>query len=382
VSERLLPAVPALFGGTLLAVILFVPFVFHSYRRRGEVGLGPALLAFGFLVYGLALVAYTLFPVPQVDDSWCAAHTAMSHPQLDPLRFLDDIAREQRTPGLRGLPANPAVQQVVFNVALFVPLGAYVRHYFRRGVVVAVVAGAAVSLLIEVTQFTGNWFLFPCPYRFFDVDDLLANSLGAAIGVMFSPLLHLVYGRHAALPASVARPLTAGRRLLGMLVDLVGVFLLGGVLATALDLIVRYGFDVRVTEQPWGALANSALNPWLPAVLLLALPSLGADGATLGQHAVRLRRTRPDGTRPGARIVPALLFGGFGYCLLVGLGPFVSAAGGLANLLPPACLVLALPRPHRGLSGLVSGLIVTDSRRRGKRPARSGRASRPAPVNA
>jgi glycopeptide antibiotics resistance protein len=382
VSERLLPAVPALFGGTLLAVILFVPFVFHSYRRRGEVGLGPALLAFGFLVYGLALVAYTLFPVPQVDDSWCAAHTAMSHPQLDPLRFLDDIAREQRTPGLRGLPANPAVQQVVFNVALFVPLGAYVRHYFRRGVVVAVVAGAAVSLLIEVTQFTGNWFLFPCPYRFFDVDDLLANSLGAAIGVMFSPLLHLVYGRHAALPASVARPLTAGRRLLGMLVDLVGVFLLGGVLATALDLIVRYGFDVRVAEQPWGALANSALNPWLPAVLLLALPSLGADGATLGQHAVRLRRTRPDGTRPGARIVPALLFGGFGYCLLVGLGPFVSAAGGLANLLPPACLVLALPRPHRGLSGLVSGLIVTDSRRRGKRPARSGRASRPAPVNA
>jgi hypothetical protein len=370
-SDRLLPAVPALFGGALLAVILFVPFVFLSYRRRGEMGLGAALLAFGLLVYGLALVAYTLFPVPRIDGTWCAANTAMSHPQLDPLRFLDDIARERRTPGLRGLPANPAVQQVVFNVALFVPLGAYVRHYFRRGVVTAVVAGAAVSLLIEVTQFTGNWFLFSCPYRLFDVDDLVANSLGAAVGVMFAPLLHLVYGRHAVLPANAARPLTTRRRLLGMLVDLVAVFLLGGVLATALHLAVRYGLGAQLAEQPWGALADSALNPWLPAVLLLALPSLGADGATLGQHAVRLRRTRADGTRAGARIVPALLFGGFGYFVLVGLDPFVPAAGGLSNLLLPACLLLALPRSHRGLSGLVSGLTVTDSRRRGKRPALS-----------
>jgi glycopeptide antibiotics resistance protein len=363
-SDRLLPALPAMFGGTLLAIILFVPFVFRSYRQRGEVGLGPALLAFGFLVYGFALVAYTLFPIPHVDDAWCAVNAATSHPQLDPLRFLDDIARERRTPGLRGVPANPAVQQILFNVALFVPLGAYVRHYLRRGVVTAVLAGAGVSLLIEVTQFTGNWFLFPCAYRLFDVDDLLANSLGAAIGVMFAPLLHLLGGRQGALGADVARPLTAGRRVLGMLVDLVAVFLLGGVLATVLDLVVEYGFDAQVAEQPWGALANSALKPWLPAVLLLLLPSLRADGVTLGQRAVRLRRAGPDGTRPGLRIVPALLFGGFGYCLLVGLAPFAPGAGGLANLMAPVCLVLALTRTHRGLSGLVSGLTFTDSRER------------------
>ncbi|TDD57264.1 VanZ family protein [Nonomuraea terrae] len=361
-ADRLLPALPALLGGALLAVILFVPFVFHSYRRRGEVGFGPALLAFGFLVYGFALVAYTLFPVPRVDGAWCAANTAMSHPQLDPLRFLDDIAREQRTPGLRGLPANPAVQQVVFNVALFVPLGAYIRHYFRRGVVTAVLAGAAVSLLIEVTQVTGDWFLFPCPYRLFDVDDLLANGLGAGVGVLFAPLLHLLYGRHAALSPEAARPVTARRRLLGMLVDLAAVFLLGGVLTAALDLVLRYGFDVRPAELPWTAVAHSALDPGLPALLLLALPSLGRSRATLGQHAVRLRRTRPDGARPGARIVPALLSGGFGYCLLIGLAPFAPAAGGLANLLLLATLILALPRPHRGLSGLVAGLTVTDSR--------------------
>ncbi|MFG2071458.1 VanZ family protein [Nonomuraea maritima] len=376
-TTRLLPALPALLGGTLLAVVCFVPFVFHSYRRRGEVGFGPALLAFGFLVYGLALVAYTLLPVPRVDDVWCAEHPALSHPQLDPLRFLDDIAREQRTPGLAALPANAAVQQVAFNVALFVPLGAYLRHYFRRGVVAVVLTGAGVSLLIELTQVTGDWFVFPCPYRLFDVDDLLANGLGAAIGVLFAPLLHLIDGRHAALPADAARPVTARRRLLGMLVDLVAVVLLGGLLTTALDLVVRYGFGARVAEQPWGTPVTSVLNSWLPAVVLLALPSLGADGATIGQRAVRLRRTRPDGSRAGARIVTALLAGGFGYFGLVGLAPFVPAADGLADLMLLACAVPALPGPHRALSGLLSGLTITDAR--AHVPSRTVRSSADVP---
>ena len=45
--SRLLPGVLAVAGGVLLAVLLFVPFVFRSYRRRGELGFGPMLVAFG-----------------------------------------------------------------------------------------------------------------------------------------------------------------------------------------------------------------------------------------------------------------------------------------------------------------------------------------------
>ena len=197
-STRLLPGLLAVFGGVLLAVVLLVPFVFRSYRRRGELGLGAALLALAFLVYGLALVAYTLFPVPQIDDAWCVAHPASADPQWDPLRFLGDIAKEQRGPGVDGLLTNPAVQQVLFNVALFVPLGAYLRHYFpprlvRHRAAAVVLTGFGVSLLIECTQLTGNWFLVPCPYRLFDVDDLLANTLGTAFGLVFAPLLGLLH---------------------------------------------------------------------------------------------------------------------------------------------------------------------------------------------
>lgn len=333
---RLVPAVVAVFGGVVLALLLLVPFVFRSYRRRGELGFGPALLAFGFLVYGLALVAYTLLPIPPVDDAWCAAHAA--HPQLRPLAFIDDIRKYP------GVVHNPAVQQVLFNVALFVPLGAYARRWG-----VAVAAGFGVSLLIELTQLTGNWFLFPCAYRLFDVDDLLANTVGAAFGVLLAPLLRRMRGR-TDLPADAPRPVTTGRRLLGMLVDLVAVFLLGGVLATVVTLLT-----------PTSAVVDATFAAWLPATLLLLLPGLG--GATFGQRAVRLRRTGRDGGRPGPRVVLALLFGGFGYWVLSGLDHLVPLAGTLSLLLLLASGVFAWrPRSHRGLSGLLSGLYVTDSR--------------------
>ncbi|MBB4905461.1 VanZ family protein [Actinophytocola algeriensis] len=343
-SSRVLPAVLAVSLGVFLAVLLLVPFVFRSYRKRGEVGLGPGILAFAFLVYGLALVAYTLFPVPQLDDAWCARHPTFTHPQLNPLRFLSDIAKDRVAPGWRGVLTNPAVQQVVFNIALFVPLGAYLRHR-RINPFRVVAAGFAVSLLIECTQLTGNWFLYPCPYRLFDVDDLLANTLGTAVGLMFAPLLRRMYGR-TDLPAEAPRPVTTGRRWLGMLVDLVSVTLLGGVFSVASLLIA--GTDNRI------------LNPWLPAVLLLAVPALGANGATLGQRAVRLKRVRADGGRAGLLVLPALAGGTFGYFALTGLGGDASSWSGLMLL---ACGILAWrPRSHRGLSGLVSGLYVVDAR--------------------
>ncbi|MFI7672693.1 VanZ family protein [Actinophytocola sp. NPDC049390] len=343
-SSRVIPAVLAVFLGVLLALVLLVPFVFRSYRKRGEVGLGPGILAFAFLVYGLALVAYTLAPVPQIDDAWCADHTTFTHPQLNPLRFLSDIAKDRVAPGWRGVVTNPAVQQVVFNVALFVPLGAFLRH--RRVPVPGVVgAGFCVSLLIEFTQLTGNWFLFPCPYRLFDVDDLLANTLGAAAGLLFAPLLRKMYGR-TVLPPEAPRPVTTGRRWLGMLVDVVAVTLLGGVLAVVADLVA--GVDSHL------------INPWVPAVLLLVLPSLGAGGATLGQRAVRLKRVRADGGPPGVLVLPALAGGTFGYFVLSGLGDDASSWAGLMLLV---CGILAWrPRSHRGLSGLVSGLYVVDAR--------------------
>ncbi len=66
---------------------------------------------------------------------------------------------------------------LLLNIALFVPLGAFLPLIWKtmRKWYVAVSIGVAASLALESIQlFTGKGL--------FDVDDLLANSLGAAIG--------------------------------------------------------------------------------------------------------------------------------------------------------------------------------------------------------
>ena len=42
--------------------------------------------------------------------------------------------------------------------------------------------GFGLSLTVELTQLTGLWGLYPCPYRQFDVDDLILNTTGVALG--------------------------------------------------------------------------------------------------------------------------------------------------------------------------------------------------------
>src|SRR5690606_36328498 len=106
--------------------------------------------------------------------------------------------------------------QVALNFALFLPLGYYVRRVLGRGFIVATLVGFRVSLMIEVTQGSGLWFLYRCAYRVFDVDDLLVNTLGATVG---SVLAVVLVRRRADSGRSLPSALTLGRRWMEMLCD-------------------------------------------------------------------------------------------------------------------------------------------------------------------
>ncbi|SDI48467.1 RDD family protein [Actinokineospora alba] len=350
-TDPQLSAILAFLGGTVLAFLLVLPYVAWSYRRRGEFGLGHAFLAFGLLVYALALWTYTLLPVPDTTAAWCAAH-AVDHPQLRPLQFLRDIRADQVGSGIRATLHNPAVQQFVFNVALFVPLGMFGRVLFRRGPVTVVGSAAVVSLFIEFTQLTAVWGLFGCPYRLFDVDDLLANTAGGAIGYLLAPVLRAVPRRRVRQAPDVPRPVTTRRRLFGMLLDLVAVVILGGLLQVVAILVSQELLD-RQAPPAW------VLGTAVPvAVVLLLVPLLG-DGATLGQRAVLLRPLGPDGAKPSVgRILVRFLVGSGGYFILT-----ATPWSGLGTLLLLVSGVMAWrPRDHRGLSGVIAGLRVADTR--------------------
>lgn len=351
------PAVVALLGGSALAIVGLVPWAALQYRRRGELGLGPAVLAFLTVVYALALVTYTLLPLPDASTVEALCRTPSS-PQLRPFTFLADIAKEGGLSGPLSIVTNRASAQVVFNVILFVPLGMLVRQVvlrgrFAAGVVAGGLAGLAVSLLIEFTQLTGDWFLFPCAYRLFDVDDLLANTAGALLGTVLAPVLVLLTGRRGDRDAGQPRPVTLRRRLFGMLCDALVLTLVSGALAsvTALGLaLLEPGVPPGLAPLVLGVLAFVA--PALQLVLVLR------TGRTIGEAVVRLTPSTPPAL--WQRLVRwALGSGGWAAALA---SPLPGSGTGATLLVLAALVGVLATRDRRGFASAVARLRVIDDR--------------------
>lgn len=361
-NDRVGPALVAAAIGSVLALVLLVPYVTVQYRRRGQLGPGRAVLAFGALVYALALVAYVLLPLPTDGADFCRRYGVS--PQLRLFQTWEDVTASGVS-GPASLLRNPAALQVGFNALLFVPLGAFARHLFRRSVLQSATVGAVVSLLLELTQLTGVWSVYPCAYRLFDVDDVLVNTTGALLGAVVAPVLRLVPGQRDDVPAGLPRPVTAPRRLLGMTCDLLAVVLLGATLVV-LD---RGLIDIREGNS----LAEAARSATQQSLLLWLVPALGqlalvlATGATLGEHVVRLQ---PVARR---RLV---LYLARPFRWLAGIGGFSLLqllTGRPGQVLVPVMLALSMvavlvTRNARGLAYAVAGLGVEDSRAPADRP--------------
>ena len=133
-------------------------------RRRGATWeeTGARCLLVGSV---LLIVCVTLFPFPVAARWWKPWH--FRHAQLVPFHTI----RDQLSEG--GLQAA----QVFGNVLLFVPFGFALPLVWERArrAHVTIAAGALVSLAVELTQ------LF-VPTHTTDVDDLLLNILGTALG--------------------------------------------------------------------------------------------------------------------------------------------------------------------------------------------------------
>lgn len=347
-------AVLAVLFGLFLLPVLFVPYVAWTYRRRGTFSWGHAVLDVAALIYLMALWTYTILPVPDAATMDCSDGGAGA--QLLPFANLAEVDL-----ALNGL-TDPALLQLIANVVLFLPFGMLARYLVapkRPGRVV--LAGLGVSLLIELTQLTGIWGIYPCPYRVFDVDDLITNTLGAAIGVFLAPLLRFVPGQQV-VPQDRPRIVTRGRRLLGMAVDFASVQLLSLGLYIVVAVALREagfgdGQELYETLQGWITLTVSLL-------LLLALPLFGR-GATLGQRATFVCPVDATGGRP--RLLSRLIrwaTGSGGYFVLSAVASLtgVSALQNLATLWLVASAAVVIIRDPRGISGYASGLDVTDSR--------------------
>ena len=170
-------AVPVTVGVVvaLLVALTLVPFV--ALHPRADEGAGRRVLRWSVVTgYVAAVAAATLVPLPAPGAQECPSGGGRL--QLVPLAFLSRV-------GATGA-AGEVLLQVGLNVALFVPLGVLLRHWWGLTPAAAAGVAALASLGIELTQLTGVWFLYDCPHRVADVDDVLANTLGGLLGALLS----------------------------------------------------------------------------------------------------------------------------------------------------------------------------------------------------
>ncbi|MFD4642640.1 VanZ family protein [Lentzea sp. NPDC058436] len=147
--------------GVFLSVVFLVPqLLFRQLTFRST----------AITVYASMLFSATFLPMQTVAPQQSV--------QLVPFQWIADTFRDGQI----------AFDQMTLNVLLFVPLGAMLMFWGKRTVGQAALIGYGVSLLIEGSQLL--W-----ANRIFDVDDLITNTTGTALGWLGALAAVKVYSR-------------------------------------------------------------------------------------------------------------------------------------------------------------------------------------------
>lgn len=186
----LFPIKVALLLFPLLAALISLPYAVHDYRKYGKINKLETFLFFSFVFYIITAFFMTLLPLPIVDKPRIPAGHYI---QLVPFTFVSDFLRNtsfvlSNPSSYLHIFSEGAFMQVLFNAILLLPLGVYLRYYFKRSLKQTIIITFLVSLFFEITQLTGIYGIYKYPYRLFDVDDLMLNTLSGIIGYYVTPI--------------------------------------------------------------------------------------------------------------------------------------------------------------------------------------------------
>ncbi|QSF47156.1 VanZ family protein [Paenibacillus tianjinensis] len=183
-TSYLFPISYAFMSFPVAAMLFTLPFLIVQYRRHGYIHKLRALALYLLLLYLLNAFYLIMLPFPSSRHNLPLSGSSI---QVVPLQFIGEILQssslsvDQPSTYLTVL-RNPAFFQALFNVLLTVPFGIFLGYYFRTRWVVCILLSFMLSLSFEITQITGVYGFFDNPYRIFDVNDLITNTLGGIAG--------------------------------------------------------------------------------------------------------------------------------------------------------------------------------------------------------
>ena len=254
-----------------LAFLITLPYLLVQYHKYGSVPLIRSSIVYTFILYLLTAYFLVILPLPSKEEV-IAMPTKI--PQLIPFSFLGDFVTSfKEASSVVTFLKSPIVYTTLFNIAITIPFGIYLRYYFKKKLSTTIIYTFLLSLYFEITQLTGLYGLYPKAYRLFDVDDLIINTLGGVLGYLITPLVTIFLpARDEIDRLSYKRGKTVSiyRRFLAFLID---IFIFATIMFTILTFL---NF-------------NNFLLPLVIIIILyyIILPTL--TSYTLGKYIVKIK---------------------------------------------------------------------------------------------
>lgn len=274
-----------------LALAISSVFFIYEYRKYGTFILTRAIVLYSFVFYLLCAYFLVILPLPTKE-----AVAQMTGPKMELHLFATWEHFRQNTVLVLSDPSTylPAMRQSVFlepvfNLLLIVPFGIYLRYYFRFSFIKTVIASFCLSLFFELTQLSGLYFIYPRPYRLFDVNDLLTNTLGGALGFIIEPVFTFMLPTRARMDEisyEKGKTVSLTRRLVAYLID--WGFL--SVLTFIITLLLQAAFKI-------GSITSSGGWIFIEVILYFMLVPYLTNGRTLGKRIGRIKIVADDNSK-------------------------------------------------------------------------------------
>ena len=316
-----------------IAILITFPILLINYHKYGSIPKWNIFMLYTFVFYLLCAYFLIILPLPPLSY---VEHLTTPKYNLRPFVFIAEFLKHNPFSLLHPgtwIPAikAPTVIQPAFNMVLTIPFGLYLRYFFKRSFKQTVLLTFLLSLFFELTQLSGLYGLYPRPYRLFDVDDLLINTLGGLIGFgIAGPLIRWLPTQENVLrrASSLTENVSIFRRSVAFVFDMISVFV----------------FTILITYIP--IVRNFAFSTSL--ILIVIIPQI-IWGKSLGMQMVRIKVTDKLGQKANwwQVIIRNLIAYGVSGGLLLAMLKLLDLTGTIARqqlgLIHLAILIITIP---------------------------------------
>ncbi|MEG0735681.1 MAG: VanZ family protein [Longicatena sp.] len=292
-STYLIPIETAILTFPIIAAIMTIPYILVQYRKYGSILPLRVAIVYSFVFYLLVAYFLVILPLPPIEE--VAQYTSPTT-QLIPFECIREFSMssslvlQDSSTYLKALN-EPSLFLILFNILLTVPFGMYLRYYFACSWKKTLLFSFLLSLSFECIQLSALFGIYPRPYRLFDVDDLINNTLGGGLGYMLTPLISWFLPSRSTLDETSmlkGRQVSSLRRICAFFIDFIIV-----ALASAITLFIGYIMNFIDASS----ISTNILYIYATfTVLFIIIFSIIFKGKTLGKALVKIRLVSGEST--------------------------------------------------------------------------------------